>query len=145
MKLSWGHKIAGVYLVFIAGIMYLVFKSSGEKYDLVTKDYYGEELKYQEVMDQSANAIALSSPVVVERNGTGLTIRFPEEMRNKKKDIDFYLYCPADAKKDFRKSLTVNGMEFKQAIPGGAAGLYEIKLTWLADGKKYYHEKKIFL
>jgi hypothetical protein len=66
-------------------------------------------------------------------------------MKDKKKEIDFYLYCPADAKKDFRKSLTVNEAEFKQALPVGNTGMYEIKLTWLTDGKKYYHEEKIFL
>jgi hypothetical protein len=145
MKLSWGHKIAATYLVFVAGMVFLVFKANNEKFDLVTNDYYGAELKYQEVIDQAANATALSAPVVVEKNGTELTIRFPSEMNARKKEIDFYLYCPSDEKRDFRKSLNVNEVEFKQAIPAGFSGLYEIKLTWITDGKKYYHEEKIFL
>jgi hypothetical protein len=145
MKLSWGHKIAATYLVFVAGMVFLVFKANSEKFDLVTKDYYGAELKYQEVIDQAANATALSSPVIVEKKGSELTIRFPSEMNAKKKEIDFYLYCPADEKKDFRKSLVVDEVEFKQVLPNGFSGLYELKLTWLTGGKKYYHEKKIFL
>jgi hypothetical protein len=145
MKLSWGHKIAATYLVFVAGMVFLVFKANSEKFDLVTKDYYGAELKYQEVIDQAANATALSAPVIVEKNGAELIIRFPSEMNNKKKEIDFYLYCPADEKRDFRKTLVVNQAEFKQALPGVFSGLYEIKLTWITDEKKYYHEEKIFL
>jgi hypothetical protein len=145
MKLSWGHKIAATYLVFVAGMVFLVLKANSEKFDLVTEDYYGAELKYQEIIDQAANATALSAPVAVEKNGDQLTIRFPSEMNNKKKEINFYLYYPADEKKDFRKSLNVNEVEFKLTLPAGFSGLYEVKLTWLTDGKKYYHEEKIFL
>ena len=57
MKLSWGHKIAATYLVFVAGMVFLVFKANNEKFDLVTKDYYGAELKYQEVIDQGGEPI----------------------------------------------------------------------------------------
>ncbi|TMI66025.1 MAG: hypothetical protein E6H07_09010 [Bacteroidetes bacterium] len=145
MKISWGYKIAGVYLLFVAGIVFLVFKANNERFDMVTKDYYGEELKYQQVIDQSANANALSAPVSVERNEGAVTVRFPIEMKDKKIDVDFYLYYPADDKKDFRKSFTINAPEFNQSLPEGAKGLYELKLSWTADGKKYYNERKIFL
>ena len=59
MKLSWGYKIAFVYIIFVAGIGFLVFKASSQKFDLVTKDYYDQELKYQEVIDQAANTAML--------------------------------------------------------------------------------------
>ena len=145
MKISWGYKIAAVYLLFVAGIGVLVFKANNERFDMVTKDYYGEELKYQQVIDESANANELSAPVSVERNEGAVTVRFPVEMKDKKIDVDFYLYYPADDKKDFRKSLTINTLEFNQLLPEGAKGMYELKLSWTADGKKYYNERKIFL
>ena len=145
MKISWGYKIAAVYLLFVAGIGVLVFKANNERFDMVTKDYYGEELKYQQVIDQSANANALSAPVSVERNEGAVTVRFPVEMKDKKIDVDFYLYYPADDKKDFRKSFTINAPEFNQSLPEGAKGMYELKLSWTADEKKYYNERKIFL
>jgi hypothetical protein len=145
MKLSWGYKIAGAYIIFVAGMVFLVIKANSKKFDLVTKDYYGEELKYQQVIDQAANVTALSSSIEVEKKGNELVIRFPAEMRNVKKEIEFYLYCPADAKKDFKKYLVVNEMGFKQEVPGGSYGLYELRLTWMADSKKYYYEKKIIL
>ena len=145
MKITWGHKIAGVYLLFVAGIVFLVFKANGERYDMVTKNYYEEELKFQQVIDESANANALSAPVNVEKVNGALSIRFPDEMKNKKIDVDFYLYYPADDMKDFRKSFTINEPEFTQALPQGFKGQYELKLSWTADGKKYYNERKIFL
>lgn len=144
MKLSWGYKIMFVYIAFVAGIGFLVFKASNQEFDLVTKDYYEQELKYQQVIDQSANASKLSTLVNIENKEGELKISFPEEMKNKKKLVDFYLYYAADAKKDFRKSFELNENELAQALPVGMKGMYELKLTWEAEGVKYYHERKIY-
>lgn len=130
--------------MFVAGILFLVYKTNHEDFDLVTKDYYGEELKYQQVIDQTENSAKLSVPVQVEKIAGQLKIIFPEEMRNKKKIIDFYLYFPADAKKDFRIKFETNEMEFTQPLPAGIAGMYELQLTWQADSLKYFHKQKIF-
>ena len=144
MKLSWGYKIMFVYIAFVVGMGVLVFKASNQKFDLVTKDYYDQELKYQQVIDQAANSSRLSAPLTIERNEGELRIRFPEEMKNKKKLVDFYLYYAADAKKDFRKSFELNENELVQALPVGMKGMYELKLSWEAEGVKYYFEQKLF-
>lgn len=144
MKLSWGYKILFGYLAFVAGIVFLVVKASSEKFDLVTKDYYEQELKYQQVIDQAANAAKLSAPVRVEKAEGKITVRFPEEMKDIKKTIDFYLYFPADAKKDFRKKIETGDIEFTEALPAGISGLHVLKLFWEAGSVKYYYEQKIF-
>lgn len=144
MKVSWGYKIMFVYIVFVAGIGFLAFKANNEKFDLVTKDYYDQELKYQQVIDQAANSSKLSAPVTIRTKEGELRISFPEEMKNKKKLIDFYLYYAADAKKDFRRSFELNENELAQALPVGMKGMYELKLSWEAEGVKYYFEKKLF-
>lgn len=122
----------------------MVYKASSEKFDLVTKDYYDQELKYQEVIDQSANTAKLSAPLKVEKVNGELKIGFPSEMKDKKKTIDFYLYYPADAKRDFRRSFELSENELAQALPTGMKGMYELKLSWEVDGVKYYFEKKLF-
>ena len=144
MKLSWGYKILLVYVIFIIGMGFLVFKASSQKFDLVTKDYYDQELKYQNIIDQSANTAKLSSPLVVERSVGGLTVNFPPEMKGKQKSIDFYLYFPADAKRDFRKLITIIDNGFTQPLPEAMRGRYELKLSWEVEGVKYYFEKKLF-
>lgn len=144
MKLSWGHKIMFVYVGFVAGMGVLVFKASSQKFDLVTKDYYEQELKYQQVIDQAANTSRLSAPITIVRNLGDLKISFPDEMKDKKKLVDFYLYYAADAKKDFRRSFELNENEITQALPVGMKGMYELKLTWEANGVKYYFEQKLF-
>lgn len=132
------------YSIFVAGIIFLVFKASSQKFDLVTKDYYEQELKYQHIIDQSGNTAKLSTPVRVDQTETELKISFPAEMDDKKKLVEFYLYCPADAKRDFRKSFELTQAEFSQPLPAAMTGMYELKLSWDADGVKYYFEKKLF-
>lgn len=144
MKLSWGHIITSGYLVFVMGIGFLVYKASSQKFDLVTKDYYEQELKYQEVIDQSANTSKLSAPIIVEKKDGQMQIVFPAEMKGKKKTIDFYLYYPADVKKDFRKTIETRDNELLQPLPSAMTGMYELKLSWEVEGIKYYFEKKLF-
>ena len=58
--MNWGYKILLVFAVFVAGILFLVYKSSNQKMDLVTTDYYEKELKYQQkidAMDKVANCL----------------------------------------------------------------------------------------
>ncbi len=144
MKLSWGYIITFGYTSFVAGIGLLVYKASSQKFDLVTKDYYEQELKYQQIIDQSTNTSKLSAAVSVEKSTSELKVGFPAEMKDKKKKIDFYLYYPADAKRDFRKSFELNENEFAQPLPEAMKGMYELKLSWEVDSIKYYFEKKLF-
>lgn len=144
MKLSWGYIIAFGYIAFVGGIGFLVYKATNEKFDLVTKDYYEDELKYQQVIDQSANTAKLSAPLKVEKGDQELKISFPSEMKGMKKLIEFYLYYPADAKKDFRKKIEMLDNELIQPLPTGMKGMYELKLSWEASGIKYYYEQKLF-
>jgi len=144
MKISWGYKIAGAYMVFVTGILFLAFKANKEEFDLVTKDYYGEELRYQQVIDQSENYNKLSTPLSVEKTDSTVKIIFPAEMKDKKKTIDFYLYYAADEKRDFRKTIETNENEFTQPLPTGTKGMYDLKLSWQTDSIKYLHKQKIF-
>ena len=144
MKLSWGHLITFGYLAFVGGMGFLVYKATSQKFDLVTNDYYDQELKYQSIIDQSANTTKLSAPLNISKLETDLKIEFPAEMKDKMKEIDFYLYYPADAKRDFRISMNTKENELTQPLPAAMKGMYELKLSWRVDSVKYYFEKKLF-
>jgi len=144
MRINWGYKIAAAYLLFVAGIVFLVFKAGKQNYDLVTKNYYEEELKYQDVIDKKQNVAALSALPEIKYTRTGITILFPKEFENKNITGEAYLYCPSDAKKDLKKNFELNKPDFRWELPGSFRGMYKLKLSWTSDGKSYYQEKKIF-
>ena len=62
MKISWGHKILFTYLAFVAGMMGMVYFTTQQNRDLVSDNYYADELAFQKIIDESANTAALQSP-----------------------------------------------------------------------------------
>ena len=56
MTLNWGQKMMLVFLVFVGGMSYLVYRCVKTNYDLVSTDYYKEELSYQQVIDGESRA-----------------------------------------------------------------------------------------
>jgi hypothetical protein len=144
MKTSWGHKILFVYLAFVAGTMFLVFKANQQKFDLVTSDYYEQELKFQNVIDQKQRVAELSAPPKISHSVNSVSIQFPDEFLNKEVKGEIYLYRPSDASKDIRKSFTTLQCFAGLTLDKNLSGAYEVKLSWQADGNSFYNEQRIF-
>lgn len=143
--MNWGYKILTVYVLFVAGIMFLVFKTTQEKVDLVTKDYYEQELMYQDRIDQSARAASLSSGLSYQVNDGMVGIKFPPEMNGKSIEADVLLYCPSDKQKDISKKMETTNAELALAFPASYKGMFELKIHWKADGSDYYSSHKFFI
>lgn len=78
--MNWGHKIIIVFILFAAGILTLVTKSMHTRIDMVTPDYYAEELKYQQVIDGRREAQSLSAPVSINQSVQSIGVLFPAEI-----------------------------------------------------------------
>lgn len=143
--MNWGYKILFVYLFFIAGILVLVYKSSSEKVDLVTKNYYQQELKYEQKIDEAERAQALSSPIKYEVNKNEISIYFPEEMKGRKITAETLLYYAADESKDSVYNLQTNSGRLTLVLLEAYKGMYELKMDWNVDTTKYYSEHKVLI
>ena len=144
MKISWGYKILFVYLGFVAGILFLVYRASQEKFDLVTPNYYDAELKFQNVIDNKQRVAELSAPPKIIHSVNIVGIQLPGEFLNKDVKGELYLYRPSDASKDVRRSFTTNKSFIEIPLDKDLAGAYEVKLSWQADGQTFYNEQRIF-
>lgn len=144
--MNWGYKILFVYILFVVGIMVLVFKSSTQKVELVTENYYEQELKFQQKIDQAERAQSLSSALKYEVKENLLTIYFPEEMKEVKINAHVHIYYAADEKKDKKLDLTSKNGKLEIQLPAGnKGGMPELKIDWVADGISYYAEHKLFV
>jgi hypothetical protein len=143
MQISWGYKIAAVYILFVIGIITLVFKANSQDVELVTTNYYEQELRYQEVIDQKAAVSALSAaPLYTTTSGT-LQVELPKEFEGASWKGNIYLYRPSDAALDVRKDISVTGRTYTLVLPKAVPGIYTVKLAWEWGGKKYFDEKTI--
>jgi len=143
--MNWGYKILFVYTAFVAGILFMVFKSSSQKFDLVTPDYYAKELKYQDKIDEMNRVSALSAPIKCELKDNSLLIEFPADFAGKKLTGEAVLYCPSDESRDIKKSFTLQDAPLVLPVSSAKNGLYELHLSWQEEGVTYYFEKKIFI
>lgn len=144
MKISWGHKILFVYLGFVAGILFLVYRANQEKFDLVTPNYYEAELKFQNIIDDKQRVAELSAPPKIVHAVNKMSIQLPDEFLNKDVKGELYLYRPSDAAKDLKRSFNTNKSFVEIPLDKNLAGAYEVKLSWQADGKTFYNEQRIF-
>lgn len=143
--MNWGTKILIVYITFVAGIVFMVFKSSTQNTDLVTTDYYAKELKYQEKIDEIKRTAALSAPPEYHINDNAITIIFPKDFAGKQLAGEVVLYCPSDEQKDLKKNFSLKDESLQMQIPAGSRGLYELHVSWQEGGVSYYFEKKIMI
>lgn len=142
--MNWGSKILMIFIVFGAGMFYLVYRSMNSNFELVEKDYYKSELRYQEVIDGSNRANALTTAVNLQQMDNNIVLQMPEELKSKVISGDVLFYCSYDSKKDRKFQLKISS-DGTQLFPSGSitTGNYVVKVSWISDNQNYYTEKKL--
>lgn len=146
MTLNWGHKLTIFICAFAGMIIVLVYKATQTNFDLVTKEYYKDELVYQQVIDGTTRANKLSEKPSVSKEGTNITLQMPAEMRGLAVTGNVWFYNAADAKRDIKLPLALNSKGQQQissrlVLPGK----YTVKFNWNAGQHQYYSETTIDL
>jgi hypothetical protein len=141
--MNWGFKITAVFVSFTLLIGFLVYKSVHTKIDLVSTDYYKEELRFQKQIDGTHNANLLSA-VKVEQTDSSIAIQFPNELRGTNLEGEAWFYCKtnADFDKKFPIKVNENGLMVIAKKPF-LKNNYSLKLKWVANNKDYYSEQSV--
>ncbi len=147
MKLNFGHGILMLILLFMTGILILVYKCSKQQVDLVSPTYYEQELKYSEQITKKKNSLLLMNDLKIEYDKSNHEVIFsfpPVELKNLSGNINFYK--PDNAALDFSKSVFADAL-FKQTVEtsGMAHGYWNVKVNWSSGSTPYYSETKIFI
>ena len=143
--MNWGRSILLVYFGFVALIMVMVFKSFNNGFDLVSEDYYADELKYQDRINATENALPFADSIDVAVGNESIDIHFPASLAAMQSG-EAYFYKPSDAKQDLRSPIKMNDSGVQQfAKSEFSAGVYRLKMTWTMQDKTYYVEKLIKL
>jgi hypothetical protein len=145
ININWGWKIAIFYSTFVIGMLFLVYKTSTVKTELVTKDYYAQELVYQVELDAKNRAQALQNKLALSKTAEQIILSFPQEFySNSNFTGQVKFYCAADSKRDkeFKVENLVNGT-FSIPIVEIKKGRYTMKVSWSKDEVLYLQDFKI--
>jgi nitrogen fixation protein FixH len=145
IKLNWGAGIAIAYSGFVAMILVLVIMSTGEKIDLVTNQYYAQELTFQDKINKTERAKALTNPLKWEITDGEINIRYPEADESETLSGTINLYCPANDKND--RTFNINSTEGSQAISTTQIpdGRYKLQIDWKRGAVTYWDEGIILI
>ncbi len=144
MKINWGARIAILYIGFVLLILFLVFKSFQVDVDLVTEDYYEQELKFQEIINKKANANKLTEGLTYVLDGKKIFYSFPSDQKNIEGQIKIYRPSNKNFDRVFKIELDKQN-KILLDLENSPSGLYKMKVDWANESVGYYVEKDIYL
>lgn len=146
MKINWGTGIVLAFIGFISFIMYfIIMMNVNNKYDhdLVSEDYYADELKYQKDIDKLNNANTLNTNISYEKTAEGLLIKFPEAFDYKSITGNMFLYRPSNKQLDFDTAISLSNSNLLIPDKRLVDGRWNIKVDWQYKGKSYLFKESI--
>ena len=144
-KFNWGTGIAIFYVTFVIAMLAFVFWTTGNNRELVTEDYYAEELAYQSTIDSRERANNLEGQVRIDAQLGSIKMELPLGMSDKEITGELFLYKQDDKRKDTRFSFVGKKIDFMFVSERIVNGRWKAKLSWTAEGKDYYFEENIWI
>ena len=142
--MNWGKGIVISFVLFAIFIGVLTFICIRQDVNLVSADYYKEELAYQKRIDDMQNANDLKEMPGINIVNNDLEINF--SAFNGVEGVAINLFRPSDARLDRRFVFQFSqGKTQRFDIANLPRGKYEARMTWTMNGRQYYLEKTLVL
>ncbi|OKL41526.1 FixH family protein [Pontibacter flavimaris] len=141
----WPYAIVVAMVLFMSYIAMFVYKAMNQDVDLVSKDYYEKEIKYQDQIDRVKRTQALGDVIVEYKAGEQtLLLQLPATYRGMNPSGTITLFRPSDDKLDKQVPLQL-GRDQSQLLEVSdlASGIWKVRVSFNADNQEYYTEKTI--
>jgi len=139
--MNWGKGVAIVLGLFIVFIGVLAFTLIRQKVDLVTEDYYKEDMAYQKEIDAAGAGLKLQELDVDQRNGQ-LIVQFDTIVQSD--SVIIQLWRPND--KTLDRSYTIVGTTiFMLPIENLQHGSYDLRCEYWKNGQRSTQKTKVWI
>lgn len=138
--MNWGHYIFIACATFMSMIVALVYLTFQQNVDLVTEDYYAEELVYQQRID--ATQVALQETVSWQHQNGAVWVSFPSDQIISTATV--HLFRPSNEIHD-REVVVEGTTKARVKVADLPTGYYRLKMEWISEGITYYKEEQIYL
>ena len=125
-------------------IIALVIGCLKQNYFLVAKDYYRQEINYQQHIDKVNKTHSEQKVVDLENRSTAGYVKLQFPHLSEKRDVvkgKITFFRPSDARKDVVVPIDLKGTN-QQAINVESLekGLWKVKVDWIEEGEAYYND-----
>ena len=138
-NLNWGHGLAialGCFILFILFLIF-IFPMGKQNAEMISNNYYEEELQYQDIIDAKNNAAKLEQTPTYKSTAEGILITFPQAIKVDENTVNFVLFRTEDSNLDVKKEVTLQHNLFLIPAKVISAGSYTLKLKWTENKKPY--------
>jgi hypothetical protein len=142
--MNFGKWIVVAFVLFALFIGTLVTVCVKQDVNLVSKNYYKDELVYQQQIKRISNTAQLQQKPAITTLGNNIVISLDKQFKIQGGQVKFF--CPSNPQMDKEFELRMTG-ENSQTFDTGIfqKGMYKAKLTWKMEGEEYYYEQVIYL
>lgn len=144
----WPYAIIAAFVLFAGFIGYLVRQAMRTSVELVSPDYYQQELAYQQRMETVARTAALPAPVEINFDAVAqrLTLQLPAAMAGRQVEGQVHLFRPSNQHLDFSLPLQPSEQLVQHISTARMQpGYWRVRLDFTADGHAYFVERNITL
>lgn len=144
-KFNWGHGVAlalGIFIIFISTFVYRTIFRPEFDHQLVSDEYYKDEMVYKDEINRLKNAEQLKENVSVQGDSTGIVFHFPAFLDSDKITGTLQLQKPEDSKLDVTIPVKVDSLQLIVPKDKLKKGTYNIKLIWQYDSIPYQLNQK---
>lgn len=141
MKFNWGTGIAIFYSSFVLIFLFVWYRSTQIDHTLVSDTYYQDDYQYQAKYDGMKNN--LKNPLKIDTHDSeNFVFKFPTDQKEIKGTIIFLR--PSDKSKDFKMEVKVNeNNEFSVPKSMLITGLWDLSVSWVANGESFFFKDNI--
>jgi nitrogen fixation protein FixH len=146
---TWVRSVIVVYSIFALATTGFVVFSFSQKVELVSDNYYQQEVEYQQRIEQVRRTQALHESIVwsLRADRQALDIMYPQGLlRGATLSGTIHLYRPSASQMD--KIVVMqpneNGLQSLD-ISGLAKGYWKVRIEWKSGTESYFQEQDLVL
>ena len=142
--MNWGNWIVVSFILFTLFIGILSGICMREDISLVSKNYYQDELAYENQITRINNTAQLNEKPVIQVSDHILKIQFNTAYLPERGTVKLFRPSNPNLDKYFTfQSLTTTSKKFD--LTSSPAGMYHVMIQWTMNGKDYYLDKMVNL
>ncbi len=138
LKLNWGHKLVFFAASFMLFVMFLVYKISTQKIDLVDKNYYERGVQYQEEINKFKDATIIQPSIYYYAGQQMIQLA----VNTNELSGEAFFYRAGNAALDFKIPFQVNQGKFNYSTAQLPRGLWKVTFEWRINDKLMASEKQ---
>jgi hypothetical protein len=146
IKFNWGTGIFIVIVVFLAFFASFIIYSFSHKINLVSEEYFPEEIAYESTLQKIRNSNGLKEKITYKITDEHIILKFPDGFLSNEIKGTVHFFYITDYNHDKKITINLNNereqyFDLKEIIKGR----YTIKIDWSYKETGYYQEIKTSL